>query len=67
METHFSDRAIEIYSTMHLLAYSVCHMHISLGLKYSVAQSPDNENFMVEIRKYACLNNRFSKEHKDKY
>ena len=52
---------------MHLLAYFVCHMHISLGLKYSMAQSSDNENFMEEIRKYACLNNKFSKEYKDKY
>ena len=42
-------------------------MHISLRLKYSMAQSPDNENFMEEIRKYECLYNRFSKEYKDKY
>ena len=67
METLFSDRAIEIYSTMHLLAYSACHMHISLGLKYSMPQSPDNKTFMEEIRKNECLYNRFSKKYKDKY
>ena len=50
---------------MHLLAYFVCHMHISLGLKYSMAQSSDNENFMEEIHKYECLYNGFMKEYKD--
>ena len=42
-------------------------MHISLGLKYSMAQSPDNEDFMEELRKYECLYNRFRKKYKDKY
>ena len=42
-------------------------MHISLVLKYSMDQkSPvDNENFIEEIGKYVCLNNKFSKEYKD--
>ena len=66
METLFSDRAIEIYPTMHILAYfvyvllddktlSFVALLLNSSILHSMAQSPDTETLVEEIRKYECL------------
>ena len=68
---------IEIYPTLHLLAYfvyvllvvktmSFVTLLLNSSILHSMPQRPNTETLMQEIRKYECLYDRYSKEHKDK-